>query len=669
MPRSLYISLVPLLATLLMVAPGTGTLASLPAASDASQPVVTAAARPSEKLVAQRERYLEAREALQQRKMDRFESLADSLRDYPLHAYLKLLYMQKRLFAARPAAIHAMMAAYGNIPKAQRLYETWLLHLGRSGQWSTLASEHDGASGSDRLRCLSLRAHLKTGNSQAVMKQMPELWQNGYSLPEACNPLLDYWREQDGLTADLAWTRFQLALEAGNYHLAGYLRRFLDSDDRRHSKLLVDLHHNPGQLRRARDLDPEHPRSSAVVAHAMTRLTEENVTSAADIWPTYRSRFDFDRSTLARIERKLALILATRFHEDARQWLDSALETSNDRTLHEWRVRVALRQQDWDQVLADLHRMPPDLRSESRWRYWMARAVDHKGLSHTAEALFERVADDRSFYGFMAADQLGSPYRLNHRDFAVRKKQLRSLAHNPALQRARELYHLGRLGEARREWRSMRSGLNHDKILLASRLAQHWGWHEQGVMGAIATNAWDHLTMRFPLAYREHFHSVARDRQLDVNWIYAVARQESAFRPDARSQRGALGLLQLLPATARSAARNAGVTYQSLRTLLDPASNIRIGAAHLESLLEDFDNNRILATAAYNAGAHRVRQWLGEHAAQLDSDVWVETMPYHETRQYVRRVMAYTVIYGYRRGEPPKHLLTKRELACMCLDE
>jgi soluble lytic murein transglycosylase len=269
----------------------------------------------------------------------------------------------------------------------------------------------------------------------------------------------------------------------------------------------------------------------------------------------------------------------------------------------------------------------------------------------------------------MAADQLGKPYELNHKGLVFEEDQVSKVSATPALKRARELYKLDRLDEARREWRQMRAGLDDRQILLASRLAQGWGWHEQGVQGAIATSAWDHLAMRFPLAYREQFHSAAREQGLDVNWIYALARQESAFRHDARSHRGAIGLLQLLPATARQTAREAGMPYNNLATLLDPKANIQLGTAHLSTLLKEFDDNRILATAAYNAGAHRVRQWLGKETADLDSDIWVETMPYHETRQYVRRVMAYTVIYGYRRGEPPGHLLTKRELACMCLDE
>lgn len=658
-----------LLMTALTILPTMGALASLQAPADGSEARIVSINRDQTSLEEQRERFLDAEKALEAQDMDRFESISASLKDYALYPYLELLRLQKRLFIATPSEIQDMMDAHGDIPKAQRLRATWLIHLGSSGQWSTLANEHDGTTGSDRLRCLALRAHAKEGSHSHVMNEVPNLWRSGYSLPKACDPLLAYWRDHGGLTADLAWTRFQKALEAGNQHLASYLRRYLQSEDRNYSSRLIQLHHSPGQLRLSHNFDRHHRRAAAVVAHGMEQLIARDPEKAARLWPYYRERFQFNESDLAHIEKRLGLILATRFHEDAEQWLEAALQYGDNPALHEWRVRVALRERDWNQVLEAIDAMPPALSGEPDWQYWQARALDQTGRPRIAEAIFETIANSRSFYGFMAADQLGKPYELNHKGLVFEEDQVSDVASRPALERARELYKLDRLDEARGEWRRMRTTLDDRQILLASRLAQGWGWHEQGVQGAIATSAWDHLAMRFPLAYREYFHSASREQNLDVNWVYALARQESAFRHDARSHRGAIGLLQLLPTTARQTAVEAGIPYNSLTTLLDPESNIQLGTAHLSTLLEAFDNNRILATAAYNAGAHRVREWIGEDAAELDSDIWVETMPYHETRQYVRNVMAYTVIYGYRRGEPPGHLLTERELACMCLDD
>lgn len=617
----------------------------------------------------QRERFLKAEAALERLDMEAYESHNTNLEDYPLYPYLELIHLKKRLYVATPAEIEEMMAQYGDIPLAQSLRRQWLIHLGRSGQWATLRRAHDGTGGADRLRCLSLRAHLKDGGHSRVMSQMPDLWRSGYSLPEACNPLLEYWRDNGGLTAELAWTRFHLAVTNGNIGLARYLRRFVSREDRQLSRLLLRVHSHPEQLRKARELDRNNPRVGQIVAYGMQRLVNRDPERAAEIWPFYRERFPYDRDTVARIEKRLALLLATRFHPEAATWLARALSRGEDKELREWQVRVALRAEDWPKVHERIRAMGRELRKKPRWQYWQARALDRMDRPDEAQAMYEALSERRTFYGFMAADRLGKPYSLNHEGVPVDSKAIQRVMATAGVRRALELYRLERLDVARAEWRQAMGDLDDADVLVASRIAQGWGWHEQGVNGAIATRAWNHLSMRFPLAHRQSFHGAAREHNLDVNWVYALARQESAFKPDARSHKGAFGLLQLLPATARETAQQAGLSFNGITTLLDPEANIRLGSAHLSDLLKRFDNNRILATAAYNAGEFRVSQWIDEETRELDSDIWVETMPYHETRQYVRNIMAYTVIYGYRRGEPPGHLLTERELACMCLDD
>lgn len=645
--------------------------AALEAPRPSAKPTVPAAqsVKSTTALEKQREHFLEAEAALGNKDMETYESLIAKLEDYPLFPYLQLKNLSKRLFVATPAEIESMMAEYSDVPLAQTLRRQWLIHLGRSGQWSTLRQVHDSTSGSDRLRCLSLRAHLKGGKHSLVLNRVPELWQNGYSLPKACDPLLDYWRDKGGLTRELAWTRFRLAVTSGNIGLARYLRRYLDQDDRPLSRLLISIHNNPQRLRKVREFERNDERLAQIVAYGMRRLVNRNPERAAQIWPFYRGRFSYEPGTVARIEKRLALLLATRFHPEAATWLARALAHGEDQALREWQVRVALRAEDWPKVLERISAMDPELRGMPRWQYWRARALDQVNRPVQAQNLYEALAGRRTFYGFMAADELGKPYSLNHEGVAVDSEAIKRVMAIPGVRRALELYRLDRVNAARAEWRRAMTELEDSDVLVASRIAQGWGWHEQGVQGAIATQAWDHLGMRFPLAHRQSFHGAARDYDLDVNWIYALARQESAFQPDARSHRGAFGLLQLLPSTARETAQQVGLSFKGVTTLLDPNANIRLGSAHLSSLLEHFDNNRILATAAYNAGEYRVSQWIDDETRELASDIWVETMPYHETRQYVRNVMAYTVIYGYRRGEPPEHLLTERELACMCLDE
>ncbi len=617
----------------------------------------------------ERARFQAAEKALREGNYKRYQLLSETLQDYPLYPYLELYELQRRLFSATADEMDALQSRYSDIPRARWLHQQWMMHLGSSGNWEELREASDGQSGNERLRCLSLRAHLDGGDHDRVMKAMPGLWRTGASLPQACDPLLDYWRENDGLTADLAWERMLLALDAENTGLASYLRRYLPSDYREHGIALKNVHRQPQRLRRVQDFNEDNERMRDLVAHGMSRYARRSPQGAVEIWPHYRAIFDFSDEQRLAVERNLGLMLAVKYDQNATRWLRAAAELDDDRALYEWQVRVHLRHRDWEGVLEALDTMPQELESSSRWRYWRARALDQLGEPALAETLFAEVADSRNFYGFMAADRLGAPYQLNNQGHSFSNDDVADITRMPAIQRAYELYQLGRMGHARQEWQRAMHDLEPEAVLVASRLAQSWGWYEQGVNGAIAAQAWDHLDMRFPLPYRQHFHQAANEKALDVNWVYALARQESAFNSNARSHKGAMGLLQLLPTTARETASQLGLGFEGNAQLYEPAYNIRLGSAHLSELLETFDNNRILATAAYNAGSHRVKRWLEDGARDLDSDIWVETMPFYETRQYVQNVMAYTVIYGFRRGEPPGHLLTERELACMCLEQ
>lgn len=605
-----------------------------------------------------------AETALRQGKKAKYRALKARLKGYPLFPYLELQELQTRLRVASPVEVESLLRLHEDLPLADLVATRWQLELGRRRDWQALASI---APASDRLRCLGLRAQLEVGNIRAVMTEMPALWLTGVSLPDDCDPVIAAWRKADGLTADLAWQRTALAIKAGNLGLARYLARFLPKELQDAADLLQQVNQSPSKLNDRQSFVTEKSRITEIVTHGLVRYSQQDPEEAARLWSEYRHALPFTASQISLINRQVGLMLAVRYLPESTALLTEARTADADASLYEWQARVYLRQGDWQSVADTIDGFPEDLRESARWQYWLARAKEALDSQETARPHYAQAAAERNFYGFLAADRLGEPYSLNHQARPFSPEELEEIRALPAVSRARELYRMGRLHEARHEWRYLLTKLSNSQVLVASQLAQSWGWHEQGVMGAIAAREWDNLQLRFPLAYQELFTSHAALQKLDVNWVYALARQESAFMPDARSSAGALGLLQLMPGTARQTASQAGVPFSSAPQLLEPAPNIQLGTAHLAELLSRFDNNRILATAAYNAGAHRVTQWLNESAEELDVDVWIETMPYFETRQYVQNVLAYTVIYGFRRGEPPAHLLTERELACLCV--
>lgn len=655
------------LACLLAVPVAQAKLAELDTLALLNIPALSPEAPASGNLSQEQAWFEQAETALGRGQWEQYATLSGRLQDYPLYPYLKLKELQTRFHIATVDEVESQLQAYADVPLTAVLQTRWLHELRRRGDWQALLARMPDSTTDNSLRCLALQARLATGDRQAIATAMPALWLTGTSLPNLCDPVIKAWREDDGLTSDLVWQRSAMAVKAGNAGLASYLKRYLPAELAAATKRLQQVHRAPQQLEDIQAFSKGQPRVSDIVSHGLVRYSRREPEQAARLWSHYRNTLPFTPAQASLINRKLGLMLAVRYLPESQTLLAEASAAEGDANLYEWQARVHLRKGDWQALADTLRSFPDELRATSRWQYWLARAEENLDRHDSAQARYASAANERDFYGFLAADRLGTPYRLNHRphpfDAAV-SAEIRAL---PAVRRAYEFYRMDRLRDARREWRGLLSRLNPAQVMAASQLAQSWGWHEQGVMGAIAARQWNDLQLRFPLAHQDLFTNHASLQNLDVNWVYALARQESAFMADAHSSAGALGLLQLLPGTARETARVIGLPFKHSRQLLDPAQNIQLGTAHLAELMARFHGNRILATAAYNAGAHRVDQWLQEGGNLLEADVWIETMPYYETRQYVQNVMAYTVIYGFRRGEPPTHLLTARELACFCL--
>jgi len=301
--------------------------------------------------------------------------------------------------------------------------------------------------------------------------------------------------------------------------------------------------------------------------------------------------------------------------------------------------------------------MAPDTGAEAQWQYWRARALEQLGRDDEALGAYRRAARERNFHGFLAADRLGQPYRIGHEPLSVPATLEERVADIPAIQRMRELVLLERFIEARREWSHMINDLSTEEQEAAARLFADWGWHDRAIFTVARARNWGDIDLRFPLAFTDLILDGARSQDIDPAWAMAIARQESAFLHDVRSSAGALGIMQIMPATGRSVAGAAGVQIRNDNDILNPANNTRLGTYYLRRNLDGFGGHSMLSTAAYNAGAHRVRSWLPE-AGRIDPDIWAELIPFHETRDYVQRVFAYRIIYAVRLGLTPPSLST-----------
>ena len=357
----------------------------------------------------------------------------------------------------------------------------------------------------------------------------------------------------------------------------------------------------------------------------------------------------------AGVERRIGLSFASERDPRAIEWLRNVDAAHADMLTQRWRVAAAALHSQWNEVLEGISSMPDSERERERWRYWRARALEATGDFDRARETFESLAQERDYYGFLAADRLGTAYRFNHRPLDIAPETVERVAAMPGVQRALEMFALERRVDARREWHRLIRSLDEEELKAASWLAQCRDWHGRAILTIARTPERHDLELRFPVAYRDIVESAARRRNLSPAAVYALIRQESAFMPDARSPAGALGLMQLMPRTGRMVMRTANRKWRGTRQLLAPDLNVDLGTRYFQSLLEKTNGHPVLATASYNAGPHRVRKWLPETRG-VDVAAWIDNIPFTETRRYVRRYLAYSTIYEHRLGRQPRRL-------------
>jgi len=571
------------------------------------------------------------------------------LQDYPLRPDLSAAWLRSRLGRETDAEVVQFLERYPDLSFSGDLRYHWARSLARRGAWQQFLDVYDShfSNTSDvELRCLALTGRLRTGTGQAVPAAAMSLWMSAYSQPEECDPVFQYLSDNGLLTPEARRARIRMALEAGQLQLARYLARPLGDADR----AIIDRWQKVQRVPAEQLADPDRFRTTPdgidLVTYGFRRLSRLDPEAAETLWPEYRE-FGLPPADVLGIERDIALGYARRFLPGARELIDDQASRDDDPIVAQWRVRLALRDLDWQSVLTALDGLSEEERSRTIWAYWRARATDGTGDTAAAEILFAPLAGSRDYYGFLAADRLGLPYQLGHRPTPPDEDVIDQLAGRADVIRARELFMTGLYGRGRAEWQTLLERLGPAERAQASILAHRWGWHSQAIVTASANGLIDDLDLRFPTPWRDAFETLSRRASLEPSFAYGIARSESLFMSDVASRAGAIGLMQLMPATGKQTARLAGIRYQGTATLTDPETNIVLGTTYLGRMLERFGGNMVLATAAYNAGPHRVSAWLPKDQ-QLPADVWLDTIPFRETRRYVRRVLESDTVFDWR---------------------
>ncbi len=612
----------------------------------------------------QRQFYLAARNALQLKQYTVYQQYRDRLHGYPLSPYLDYYYLNRRLSRLPSEQVSQFLDSNSDSHLGDKLRQRWLLTLAKKNRWQEYLRFYSADLRSTTLSCFALQARHASGDELALQEVEP-LWNVEHSQPNDCDPLFDTWIAAGGLTPDIAWQRFNKAMSAGNRTLGNYLLRYLTGEELKLAELQIEIGRYPHRIARSERFQQQSPAIQNIILYGIKHYARQDPLAALQAWYRYDAQQLFNSEQRHETQQQLALYLLRKGHHDEVTQLIADIPEISSKTLTEIIIVDALKQQDWPKVHQHIVKLDLDAQREERWLYWRARALEQAELSdpvyNSAGEIYTLLAIRRDYYSFLAADKLGRDYHLGDTPANINPEKLLTIQTNPAARRARELLAIGDTTNASREWYYMSRRLNsEDEHIAAASLAHQWGWHNQTIISLASARSWDDLQMRFPLAYDKQVLAAAQKHSISPLLLFAIARQESAFAEQARSPAGALGLMQLMPGTARQTASRAGVKYQQPHELLLPEKNITLGSYYVNELLEKYEGNRILAAAAYNAGPHRVDQWLQRSAKQLPIDIWIESIPFRETRKYVQNVLAYSVIYGYRTGSIPD-MLTRSE--------
>ncbi|WP_041543007.1 transglycosylase SLT domain-containing protein [Oceanimonas sp. GK1] len=609
----------------------------------------------------QREQYRQAEQALAQGKTGEYRQLRQGLDGYPLVPYLDYRYLADRLKDIGTGDVRGFMSRYSDSLLADRLERQYLFRLAREQRWQEFLALYPELPNSIELQCAHYRAKWATGDLAEAMKGAERLWRYGGSRPDACDPLFDTWKARGGLNDEQVWQRMLLAYESGQSSLLTYLSGLLGGSARASGELLLALDRNPALLADSERFGSSNPRHQAAMAVALARLADRDPGLAMTLYPRYQRAPGLTSLQVAEVERSLARRLMYNRTHEYRSWLDQRLPEIGSDALFELRARLAIWEQDWRHLVDWIDRLPADEQNSSRWQYWRGRALASQGKAKEADAAWAKAASERDYYGFLAAQRSQRPYALNRAAPPAAPDWQQAVERWPALARVAEWLALGNKAAARSEWYHLLGRVSEADQLALGALALKRGWHDKSILASIQARAWDQLELRFPVVYRDVFRGQANKLDLNESTLFAIARQESAFYEQARSPVGAAGLMQLMPATARETARKHSISdYRRATDVYRPEVNVQLGSSYFKELLQRYQGNRIPAIAAYNAGPGRINRWL-EQSASRPLDVWVENIPYRETRGYVQNVLAYSVIYQDMLGQE-KTFITSREL-------
>jgi soluble lytic murein transglycosylase len=567
------------------------------------------------------------------------------------HALTPYLEYWRLMLSSRndDAAIADFLARYPGSRVAELVRTDWLKTLGARADWPRYLLEYPRLVKPDAaLQCFAYRAEWAQGD-RSHQREAIALWFTGRDMPSACTPLFSLLTEAGLIGEEDVWRRLRQALESGNLRVAQVVASALPAQNRPAAALFDHASRDPGGVLKAEGkLDLVQRGDREIALYALDQLAKTSSASAEQALRKLAPQLRADELRTA--WARLATWAARRHEPVALAWFQQAGEVAVNDFQREWWVRAALRVGDWPSVLLAIDSMGNATRAQPAWRYWRARALQATGQRLAANPLFLTLSREHHYYGQLAQEELGPVMQAPVINIKSGGEDLAAMARNPGIMRAQALYELGLRSDATLEWNWTIQAFSDNQLLAAAELARRMEWFDRAIATAERTRELHDFELRFLAPYRELAQQAASENQIDEAWVFGLMRQESRFINVARSSVGAAGLMQIMPDTARWIARRLGIKGFDPSEMQDPARNIQFGAYYLKHVQATLDGSPVLATAAYNAGPTRAQRW--RDSRPMEAAIYIESIPFSETRDYVKKVMSNAMYYAMRFGQP-----------------
>jgi soluble lytic murein transglycosylase len=611
---------------------------------------------------ADRSRFLSAYQQIKKGNVTDYQALTKNLQHYILYPYLEHAYLNRHIEQVKASELVIFLKRFSNSVLANDIRDKWIAYLAKQQEWNKILNYYIADNASLKSRCFYNEALIKTGQTTRGFKDGKALWMSKRKLPQACNNLSLALQQAKQLSAADYWQRISLLMNNNQLNVVNNLIQYLPLADQKRVKNWQIIHKETDKylanyLRTNFVENDDSPHSRQIILYGLKRLMKKDTVYTEIFWQQFKTKYQFTAAEQGEIESALYYRAARKHQMSALPKLLQIPAQYRSKNASLWMARLAVRVGHWDTVLNAINGMDKETQVDGAWIYWKARALQQLGDNASAQTLLQKNAQNITFYGLLSADRLQQPYTVLQKAPPDRSAKMTEIKKLIAIQRALELFAIGKNTLASREWFKVISTLDKEGKLAAAELALQHKQAFTAILTVSKTKDWNIADLRFPLLYKQLILDSAKQQQIDPAWVYGVIRRESAFKADALSRVKAFGLMQLMPNTAKEVAKKLNLKNLTLADFAEPITNIKLGSGYLAQMYKRF-NNYPKATAAYNAGPGRIARWTPD--APLAADQWIESIPFNETRKYVSSVMAYSTIYDYKLNNHKAKRLSQR---------